>query len=340
MPIQFILLNFIVFSLPLLGHASMPVNDLFTATEQLLARQEYDSAWGMLARQPAGALDDNAILYLRVAVEQAILLDYESYLIDGDRFYRFADSTRKILSGRLPRLRGTDSLRCVYYLAGIEGGMAVVQGKTGGWVSALEYAASSASRLKLVMKRDSALREALLGIGIYHYYLGRSFGWLPFIKSGSRDTGYAEIERASRLPFPSDFPAKNSLCWILIDRKQYEPADSIAQTALMEVPRSTLFLQIRSLCRFRENRYAEAIEFAERLAAISAARKPVNWSDLVLSSFVLTASYDALGKGREAEDAGEFIANAGMPEAYRRMPHIKREMNQIEEILRRYRAIK
>jgi tetratricopeptide (TPR) repeat protein len=316
--------------------AAPQVNDLFSATELFLARQEYDSAGAMLAMQPAGSLLDNDLLYLRAAVEQALLLDYESYLIDGDRFDRFADSTRKILSGRLPHLQGADSLHCVYYLAGIEGGMAVVQGKTGSWVSALKNAASSASRLKTVMRQDSAISGALLGIGIYHYYLGKDFGWLPFIKSGSEDTGYEEVERASRLPFPSDFPAKNSLCWILIDRKRYESADSIAQTGLIEVPRSTFFLQIRSLCLYREERYSAAIEFGEKLAAISAARKPVNWSDLVLASYVLAASYDALGKGREAKDAGAYICSAAMPAAYRRMPHIKREMKKIEEILRKY----
>jgi hypothetical protein len=106
--------------------------------------------------------------------------------------------------------------------------------------------------------------------------------------------------------------------------------------ALAEAPLSTFFLQIRSLALYRESRYAEAVELGEKLAAISAARSPVNWSDLVLSYFVLSGSYDALGKSREAQDAAAYITNAAIPAEYRKMPHIKRNMKKIGEILRKY----
>jgi tetratricopeptide (TPR) repeat protein len=327
---------FLIFLSALSAQAALPGNELFPAIEMFLVRQDYDSARDMLCRQLTESPGDNDALYLRVAVEQTVLLDYESYLVNDDRFYRLADSARKVLHARLAGLRGADSLRCVFYLAGIEGGIAVFQGKTGNWVSALENAVSSASGLKMVMKRDSTIFGALLGLGIYHYYLGRNFGWLPFINGGSEEAGFREIERATKLPFPYDFPAKNSLCWILIDRKQYGRADSLAQMALAEAPMSTFFLQIRSLALYRENRYAEAIELGERLAAISEARSPVNWSDLVLSYYVLTGSYDALGKGREAQDAAAYITNAAIPAEYRKMSHIKRNMKKIGEILRKY----
>ncbi|MGA3050456.1 MAG: hypothetical protein ABSE00_00850 [Chitinispirillaceae bacterium] len=324
------------FLFTLSARAALPGNDLFSATQMFLVRQDYASAREMLCRRLAESPDDNDALYLRVAVEQTELLDYESYLANDGRFYRFADSARKVLHARLAGLRGADSLRCVFYLAGIEGGIAVFQGKTGNWVSALKNAVSSASGLKMVMQRDSTIYGALLGLGIYHYYLGRSFGWLPFINGGSEDAGFREIERAAELPFPYGVPAKNSLCWILIDRKQYGRADSLAQMALAEAPLSTFFLQIRSLALYRESRYAEAVELGEKLAAISAARSPVNWSDLVLSYFVLSGSYDALGKSREAQDAAAYITNAAIPAEYRKMPHIKRNMKKIGEILRKY----
>jgi hypothetical protein len=322
-------------SVPSTAPAVLPANDLFSATELLLARQEYASARDLLGRRLAEAPGDNDALYLRVALEQTVLLDYESYLVDGDRFYRLADSTHRILFNRLAGLHGADSLRCVYYLAGIEGGIAVLQGKTGNWIRAFENAGASATRLKAVMKRDSTMNEALLGIGIYHYYLGRSFGWLPFVSGGSEDTGFLEIERSTRLPFPYDFPAKNSLCWILIDRKQYGRADSLAQTGLAEAPRSTFFLQVRCLALFRENRYGEAVGFGQKLAAISEARSPVNWSDLVLSYYVLAGSYDALGRGGEAAAAAAYIIGKAMPAEYRKMPHIKRDMKLIGEILKK-----
>lgn len=325
-----------IFSLD--GQAAQPVNDFFSSIETLLARQEYGSARAMVVRRLSEVPDDNDALYLRVEVEQTVLLDYESYLANGDRFLRLADSARKVLQARFASLRGADSLRCLYFLAGIEGGIAVFQGKTGNWVGALENAACSASGFKMVMQHDSTMYGALLGLGIYHYYLGRSFGWLPFINAGSEEAGFREVERAARLPFPYDFPAKNSLCWILIDRRQYGRADSLALTALAEAPLSTFFLQIRNLALYREGRYAEAIALGERLATISAARSPVNWSDLVLSYYVLSGSYDALGRGREARDAAAYITSAAMPQEYRKMPHIKRNMKKIGEILKKYRG--
>lgn len=320
------------------AQASWPGNELFSATETFLARQDYTSAREMLRRQLAESPGDNGALYLRVAVEQSVMLDYESYLADGEQFYRLADSAREVLLGRLMRLRGADSLRCLYYLAVIEGGIAVLQAKTGNWISALKNAASSAYGLKMVMKHDSTMQEALLGLGIYHYYLGRSFNLLPFINYGSEEAGFREIERATMLPFPQDFAAKNSLCWILIDRKQYRRADSVAETALAEVPLNTFFLQIRCLALYREKLYAGALVLGNKLAAISASRKPVNWSDLVLSYFVLSGSYDALGKRREATAAAEWIASVGIPDEYRKMPHIKRNLKKTMEILRKYRT--
>jgi tetratricopeptide (TPR) repeat protein len=318
------------------AQAAPAADGLFLSIESMCARQEYAAARETLSRRLAAFPDDVDAVFLKVAVEQSVLEDYESYLADDNHFLPIADSAHRVLERRLRGMHGTDSLRCAYYLAAIEGGIALFQGKTGSWVGALKNASSSASGFKMVMKRDSTMYGALLGLGVYHYYLGKSFGWLPFINAGSEEEGIREIDRAACLPFPCDFSAKCSLCWILIDRREFAAADSVAASALAEAPQSTLFLQVRALALYREGRFTEAIVPAGRLAALSGARTPVNWSDLVLSSMVLCGSYDALGKGGQAKAAANFILNAAMPEEYKKMAHIKRNMKKIEEIAEKY----
>jgi tetratricopeptide (TPR) repeat protein len=303
------------------------------AAETLLVRQDYNAARRCVSAYLRQNAEDDYALYLRVAIEQTALLDYEFYTTArGDRFIKMADSIRTVLEGRLPQLGGRDSTLCLLYIANIYGGISVIKAKRGVWFPALKNSLVSVGLLKEAVQRDSSLYAALLGIGTFHYYLSKAFIWLPFIDEGSGERGVREIEQAMAAPFPFNFGAKNTLCWILVDRRQFERADSVALTALQETPGSTVFLRIRCLIAFWSGHYERAIELGMRLSERSLMRDPVNWSDYVMAYYVLAGSYDALGKVKEALAAVRHIMGTKIPPGIRKIPTIRKNINRILDI--------
>lgn len=302
------------------------------AAETLLVRQDYDSARRYVSAFRPGGAEDNYALYLRVVIEQTELLDYEAYTVRGGEFLKIADSVRRVLAGCLPGLRGRDSTLCLFYIANIYGGIGVIKAKMGSWFPAIQSSLKSVALLKEAFQRDSSMCAALLGIGAFHYYLSKSFNWLPFIDEDSQRRGVRDIERAMEAPFPFSFGAMNTLCWILIDQKQFDRADSVALMALRETPGSTIFLRIRCLNAFWSGHYERAIELGQKLSESSLLRDPVNWSDYVMAYYVLSGSYDGLGKIKEALAAVRHILGTPIPPEFRNMPGIRKNLDRILDI--------
>lgn len=317
-------------------HVFPAVQFSLSAAETLLVKQEYRAAKELLDQHLRESPDDNHALYLRVAVEQTEMLDYESYHLYGGQFITTADSIRKVLEGSLEALSGQDSTTCLFYIANTYGGMSLIKAKTGSWFSALRSSLKSVGMLKEVAQRDSAMYAALLGTGVFHYYLSKSFGWLPFIDADSERKGICEIEKATCAPSPYDFAAKNSLCWILIDKKQYGRADSTALSVLRETPGSTIFLRIRCLIALWSGYYDQALMLAQKLSEVSRARNPVNWSDYVMSYYVVASSYDGLGKTKEAIAAADHILGVKIPPEFRTIPPVKKNLKRILAIKEKY----
>ena len=307
--------------------------------DTLLVKQQYQAAKTYLADYLKNAPDDNEALYLRVAVDQTEILDYESYSIQNAQFTKTADSIRTVLEGRLAKLHGKDSVRCLFYIANIYGGLGVIMGKTGEWFPSVKSSMTSITMLKEVLRLDSTVIAASLGVGIFHYYLSKSFKWLPFIDERSEEEGIRNVERATRAPFPFGFAAKNSLCWILIEHQEYRRADSIALSVLAEAPDNTIFLRIRCLIALWDKRFDDAVALGKRLAQLSNARSPVNWSDLVLAHYVMSSGNDALGREKEAVAAADYILNAPMPPKVQDIPPIKRNLKKIQAIRKKYKAL-
>jgi hypothetical protein len=302
------------------------------AAESLLVRQDYNAARAAVAQHLQSAPDDSYALYLRVAIEQTELLDYESYSLHYERFLQAADSVRKVLEDRLRKLAGQDSTLCLFYIANIYGGISVIKAKTGSWFSALRSGLTSVNMLKEVAQRDSTIYAASLGIGIFHYYLSKSFKWLPFIDDDSEDKGIREIEKSTSAPSPYDFAAKNSLCWILIDRQQFSRADTIAGSVLREAPENSIFLRIRCLIALWSGNYNQAVALGEKLAQIAIKRTPINWSNLVLAYYVLSCGDEALGKGKEACAAADYILDNRIPPEFKKIPPIKKNLKKIAAV--------
>ncbi|MBN1130546.1 MAG: hypothetical protein JXA71_16255 [Chitinispirillaceae bacterium] len=304
--------------------------------ETLLLTQRYEAATTAVRDYLESHPGDIKALYLLVAIEQTEILDYESYTIRNARFMKLCDSVNTLLKQRLPLLHGNDSIRCLFYIANIHGGKGVLLAKTGNWLGGLKDALASVSMLKEVVRLDSTMHAAQLGVGIFHYYLSKSFKWLPFVDENSEKEGIKAITKATRAPYPFNFAAKNSLCWILIEQKKLARADSISKTVIREVPDNTIFLRLRSCITLWSGRHEEAVLCGEKLAKLSMKRKPVNWSDLVLAYSVIAQGNDRLGRKEQAKKAVSFICGAGIPREYASIPPVKKNLKHINTLKKKY----
>jgi hypothetical protein len=306
--------------------------------ETLLVKQEYAAARCALK----DALDRDSAnceaLYLLHAIEQTEILDYEAYSIRGDRFMILSDSILGILQARLPSLSGSDSVSCLFYIANVYGGKSVLLAKTGNLLFAIKDAVTSVSLLKEVLSRDSTMVAAGLGIGVFQYYLSKSFKWLPYVDANSEKEGIGQVEMATNASYPYGIAAKNSLCWILLEKKALGRADSIAISVLKELPDYTVFIRIRCMIALWNKQYGKALSLGERLARLSLGRNPVNWSDFVLAHYAIAQGNEGIGKRDEAVAAIERLRTANIPQEYKTLPPVKKNLRRISALKKKIAA--
>lgn len=302
----------------------------------LLVKQNYAGAKDLLEDHLQKYPQDNDALYLKFAVEQTKILDYESYIIQNEFFQLYADSIKTEFEKRLVKLSGYDSLMCVFYAANVSGGIGIMQAKVGKWFDAVKNAVQSVSVLREVCKADPDFYAAYLGVGVFDYYLSTSFKWVPFVSQRAQE-GLKNIEIALNAEFPYNYAAKNSLCWILIERKQFKRADSLAHSVLKVYPDNTIFLRIRALISMWTGQYKQAIRFADKLIDLSEKRNPLNWSDLVAGYTIITCSNDKLGLFNEACRAAQEFKKLNIPHQYLEIPHIKKNIKEMTDILNKHK---
>jgi hypothetical protein len=182
--------------------------------------------------------------------------------------------------------------------------------------------------LKQVLARDPQFYAANLGIGVFDYYLSTSFKWMPFVDDRVSE-GIESIEAALNAPYPYNNAAKNSLCWILAERKEFRQADSLAQSVLDINPTSTIFLRIKMIVNFWDGKYQVALAFAEKLIYLSENRDPENWSDLIAGYDIYASCSDKLGNKKDSYDASVRILSKSIPQDYYKIPHIKKHLKNL-----------
>jgi hypothetical protein len=308
--------------------ASSPLVD---SVNLMLAQQNYRKAEALLGGELARHPRNTEALYQLLATRQTEILDYEAYALYADGFLVFADSVIRLIETALPQLRGPDSTACLFYLANAVGGKGLMHAKLGNWLSAVRYAKRSASLLKGVVKRDSTFFAAYLGIGVFNYYLCTKLGWLPFITGSSADA-LNDLRRAARAPFPYDMAARNTLCWVFVERKQWADADSLCHTVLSDFPRNTMFLRIATCIAMWTKKWEEAEALGRNLVAISQSRDPVNWSDLLLGYRAMAEACGNLHDREECRAAADAALRLKVPEEARRIQYVREHLRRIAEL--------
>jgi tetratricopeptide (TPR) repeat protein len=311
--------------------------DPIHASQQLMVRQKYAEAAAKVKEVLRQDPDNLDALYTLVTIEQTRILDYESYTIDGKEFIALSDSVRKVLDARLRLLKGEDSLRCLFYSANILGGVGLIQAKCGEWFSGARNAMGSVNLLRQIKKIDPENYGADLGIGAFDFYFGSSFKWIPFV-SGNVERGIEAVERSLRAPFPFNHAAKSTYCWILIDRKEFKKADSIARSVLVELPGNTVFLRIRALIALWTGSYKDALPLGKKVVELSQNRTPVNWSDLVMGYYIIVKCHEHLGQKSEAYAAAQKALSIQIPAEYKNISHVKDNLKYISDTGSKYKA--
>lgn len=301
------------------------IDDSIDSAMMCLVAQRYDAAYESVAKILSRDARNIDALYMLLTVEQTRLLDYESYVIDGGRVLTLADSVCVVLKEELETRRGTDSLKCLFYLGNVFGGKSILLAKCGNWFLATREALASVSLLKQVKQHDSTFYAAYLGIGVFNYYLSQNLGWIPFMGDKSVE-GIRDIERATQSRFPFNYAAHNSLAWILIDRGEYARADSIVNEVLAVYPDNTIFLRIKARIALWTGRFDEAINAGRRLAGLSLARSPVNWSDVLSGYEVVAESYVKSGDTLQSSEAAAHALTFEVPVMAQKLPYVRKHL--------------
>lgn len=300
-----------------------------------LMNQDYRKAERIVNMAPDKQSEKREALYLRFVIKQTEMLDYESYSIYGEDFLKFADTVFRELSYRLPLEKGRDSLKCMFYIGGTLGGIGIIQAKIGNWPFGVRNAMASVGYFKQIVKIDPEFKAAYLGIGIFNYYLSENLKWLPFF-GDKREAAIQQIQMATMAPFPFNFAACNSLCWILIARGQLKKADSVATQVLIKYPNNTTFLRIKVRTVLGNNRWEEVINLAQKLIDLSKKRSPENWSDMLSGYQALLMSYDKLGLKKECLGTSGRVLALNIPEQFKKILYVKKHLKYAAEIRKKY----
>ncbi|MFP4418280.1 MAG: hypothetical protein ACLFSB_13500 [Chitinispirillaceae bacterium] len=298
-----------------------------------LVRQEYDEARRYLNTALSIDRDNSDALYLLATVEQTELLDYESYTIHGEEFLRLADSILGVFERKESKSKDIKNL---FYIGNICGGKGIIKAKTGNWIGAVKDALESVSYLKKVKSEAPDFYAAYLGVGVFNYYLSQNLKWIPFLGDKS-DEGLRDIKRATQARFPYNYAAKNTLAWILIDRKEFGAADSIVASVLTDYPNNTIFLRIRARIALWTGRYDKAIAVAEKLCGLSEKRKPVNWSDLLSGYQIVAQSYEKKKDYTSCYQTARKALNCKVPSSYRQIGYVQQHSDYLKNILKDYK---
>lgn len=300
-----------------------------------LVDQQYARASEKLHALLSQNPDNLDALYMLLANRQTRILDYESYTIEGEEYYRYADSVMEVMERKIGSLRGSDSLRCLFYIGNILGGKSIMLAKNEKWLPAIPFAYQSVSILKEVTKKDPSFHAAYLGTGVFDFYLSKSLKWIPTF-GNKEQSGIAQIKKATTAPFPYNLVAKNSLCWILIEQGKLREADSIAATVTREFKENTIFLRIRALIAMYRHDWDQAEILSTRLISLSKSRHPVNWSDMTCGYRVLVSAHHGRGRKDQAiHEAREAFA-LKIPDRFRSIPYIRDHLAQVEAIVTSY----
>lgn len=293
-----------------------------------LLNQQYAKAYERVENVLESDPDNIDALFMRLNAIQIEIMDYESYVLDGEKFVRTLDSTLTFFEKFIHPADVDDQVKYLFYTGTIYGMRSLILAKLGEWIPAVKNARTSVKLIKEARDLDTTLYEAFYGIGLYDYYVGVNLKWIPFMKGRARK-GIRKIKKVVHSTSPLSYMARNSLSWIYIEKEEYSKADALVSPVLAKYPDNTIYLRIRARLALLLDNHEDAIIHGRRLIQLSYARNPVNWSDLVDAYQIIVASLDAMGKHEECLRIINEALDLKVPVSAKKIEYVQKHLNFI-----------
>ncbi len=138
------------------------------------------------------------------------------------------------------------------------------------WFSALHSSSLAFHAMEECLVKDPRQLDALLGMGLYHYwrsYWTRKLRFLPFF-TDRREEGKIELMRAYHQSEFASALAEIALVFIQFQEKQYQKVLDTTDLLLKRYPQNTILKMLRGKSLFLMKKYPEAIKEFESILFI------------------------------------------------------------------------
>jgi len=261
-------------------------------TDQIL-KQEYRSAYEYVRSSRLPKVDS---LFLTILISNAEMVDYESYVTDGRQFLIRCDSARTAIQKTEEYKR---PLLHHYYLATIEGAVAVTRGKKSDFAGALTASNVSKKYFELVLKKDSTFQPAHFGVAMRDYYASIVTSKVGIGKTKLSES-IATMNHNSNADNAVSRALLPSLFWIYVDKKMYTEAQHCANRFFETYPNSTIMLRGVAKLQTLTKQFNQSEHSAKRLMNLSDKRSPKNWSDYFSGGVALVTMLIETNRSAEA----------------------------------------
>ena len=285
-----IVILIIAFIVPLVA-TPLAIPSEITTIASFLLKQEYPEARAFLKKARLPKVDS---LFGSVLIENAEMIDYESYAVKGRSFLILCDSAKAAIQKEPEFKRPTLQH---YYLGTIEGAAAVTRGKRNDFAGALTSSNVSKKYFDLTVTADSTCGPAQFSIALRELTSKVGLGKSKLSSTAARMKTFATDES------PLTESLQPSLFWVYIDTKQYPEAEALARNFLKNNSGNTIMLRGLVKVLTLQEKFAESEQEGKKLMTISQQRTPQNWSDYYSGGVAVVTAMIKLGRQKEASHA-------------------------------------
>ena len=321
------LFTLLIFAFAKLTFAELQMPEFATTLTTLLMRQEYKKAFSFTDSIIAIYPNNLDAHYMRLNTFQTEMLDYESYPTDSS-FIKEANIFLNLIAKQNKNSNKAEKTKMMLFKGNIIGSIALVETKQEKWLDGFKKARLSVNILEKAYKRDTTFYEACLATGVYDYYVGKTFKWVPFV--GKRESrGISQIERAASRNSLFKFAAIHSLLWIFIEKKEYAKADSLVNILMKKYPKNSILLRVKARNEFLRKNYDTAFVLGKQLKDISSKRNPVNWSDMFSGYEIMIKILLSKKKFVECQEVITEALSYKVPDSAKKIVYVKDNLEYI-----------